>query len=327
MGAFTPLKIIITEGAIGNVLQSLLKRYREGEAAARSWCCPAVPGRSWGAGAGGSELEPRRPGSPSAAAGSGTQPQQPREGAQRVRACVPRMGRWGLSLPGFDRVVFSGGVGSLVFQRLQTPFPKRRPQSLAWFPTRGGKNKCIKRNRSRKEPSREGASSACPAGEPRAGPRPRCVPREVGTGGPPPSTPDRVCPAAPRRNRALPEPGTSAPGLAWGPGGSARSRALGTAPGPRCPAPEPRAPSRSAFTPQRCGDREPHRALATERSREMPVALQSLRLPPRAAGALPLASGTTLLPQLLFENGRRFGDGAKAAEVGSGFSHVARWRF
>lgn len=47
MGAFTPLKIIITEGAIGNVLQSLLKRYREGDTVTRSWYCPAVAGPDW----------------------------------------------------------------------------------------------------------------------------------------------------------------------------------------------------------------------------------------------------------------------------------------
>lgn len=77
----------------------------------------------------------------------------------------------------FDRVVFSGDVGSLVFQRLQTPFSECRPLSLAWFPTRGEK-KYIKQNRSRNEPRREGASSAYPAGEPRAGPCPQCVQRE-----------------------------------------------------------------------------------------------------------------------------------------------------
>lgn len=32
MGAFTPLKIITTEGEIENVRQNLLKRYREGGA-------------------------------------------------------------------------------------------------------------------------------------------------------------------------------------------------------------------------------------------------------------------------------------------------------
>lgn len=43
-------------------------------------------------------------------------------------------------MSGFDHVVFSAGAGSLVFQRLQTPSPKRRPLSLAWFPTRRKKN-------------------------------------------------------------------------------------------------------------------------------------------------------------------------------------------
>lgn len=46
-----------------------------------------------------------------------------------------------------------------------------------------GKKNYIKQNRSRNEPRRDGASSACPAGEPRAGPCPRCVQREGGREG------------------------------------------------------------------------------------------------------------------------------------------------
>lgn len=47
MGAFTRLKIIIAEGATENVLQSLLKPNRKGDAAARSRCSPAELGPIW----------------------------------------------------------------------------------------------------------------------------------------------------------------------------------------------------------------------------------------------------------------------------------------
>lgn len=160
----------------------------------------------------------------------------------------------------FGRVVFSGCVGNLVFQRLQNPFPKCRPLSLSWFPTRGGGGgKCNKQNRSRNEPRGEDAPSVCPAGQPRAGPCGRCGRRERGTVGPP-----RPLPSAQSRSRLLVEGvvrGTRAPAWPGFPGVCAeRSGAeqRGQPRGPTCPAREPRAPSRSLFAPQKCGSGSPN---------------------------------------------------------------------
>lgn len=92
MGALTPFKIIITEGAIANVLQSLLKRYREGR---RSRPILMLPGSAGPGLEGAAGPEPRCPtalaGRLSSAESSGAQPKKPREDTQQVRPCPPRM--------------------------------------------------------------------------------------------------------------------------------------------------------------------------------------------------------------------------------------------
>lgn len=110
MEAFTRLKIIIAERATGNVLQSLLKPNREGEAAARCRYSPAElgpMGKSCGA--------------------RGAAPSPP----ERGRGRYSRAG--GLSVPALIGLFFQGAVGILVFQWLQTSSPKYRPPPLAWF--------------------------------------------------------------------------------------------------------------------------------------------------------------------------------------------------
>lgn len=114
MGAFTCLKIIITEEATENVLQSLLKPYGEGDVAARSRCSPAMLGPLWkSCGARGALTH-----LPSEW-GRGTE--------QQVRPCAPRTSRGGLSVSGFDRAVCSGGGWGFGFSTAANTLPKILP--------------------------------------------------------------------------------------------------------------------------------------------------------------------------------------------------------
>lgn len=176
MGAFTRLKIIITEGATGNVLQSLLKPCREGDAAARSRCSPAVLGPIWrSCGA--------QRGAGAHNRGSG---RAPRERAGRGGPPCVRVwsGCW-----------FRGRLGLWFFSGCKHPFRNiSRRRSLALL--------LCKTKRSHNEPRRQGTSSACPAGEPRARPWSRCVQMpEGGTGGP-----SRPLPLAHRRSHLFCSP-------------------------------------------------------------------------------------------------------------------------
>lgn len=134
MGAFTPLKIIITGEAIGNVLQTLLRRYGEGDPAPCPRCCRR--GRAGDATAAGEAGEGR--GKQPLLGGREQYATQAVPGrCTAARPCAPRESRGGLLVPAGDRIAFAGGGFSLVFQRLQPPLPKCRPPLLALFPTRG----------------------------------------------------------------------------------------------------------------------------------------------------------------------------------------------
>lgn len=210
MGAFTPLKIIITEEAIGNVLQSFLRRYGEGDPAPRPRCC------RWG-----------RTGDATAAGeGRGRQPLlggREQYATKKVpgrcaaaRPCAPRESRGGLLVPAFDRIASAGGDFSLVFQRLQPPFPKYRPPLLALFPTRENPHGTKRKPQPAPKLGRIFGVSRWGTVRPARPPAP-FPPQPLG-GTVPSLSPGAAAPARPP------------------PRGAARSRA-GTAPGPPCAAP------------------------------------------------------------------------------------------
>lgn len=161
----------------------------------------------------------------------------PGRGTARVRPCAPRMSRGEAPCPGLIRVVFTGGVGSLVFQRLQITFPKCRPLPLGWFPTRD--KKCIKQNLSRNKPKCEGASSARPAGKPRARPCPRSVQSKVAAVQATSFSPPPIAFSPQLLEGIVPSlsVGPAPPAIAWGLQGPAQSRAAVTAPGDDLPCP------------------------------------------------------------------------------------------
>lgn len=166
MGAFTRLKIIITEGATENVLQSLLKPYREGDAAARSLCSPAVLGPIWKScrARGALPPSPLRAGQRPITAGPAVRPENEPGGT--------------LLCPGLIGLFVRGRLGLWFFNGCKPPsrnIAHRHSLGLLFCKTK----------RSHNEPRRQGTSSACPAGEPRARPWSRCVQMQEGrTGGP-----------------------------------------------------------------------------------------------------------------------------------------------